>query len=107
VRQASAANQSPQIAALAEADHLGAAATRLRDHAGARLHLMAGPRHACWQALTLAGTALVIGVPAGIACGRLCWRVYAHQLGITPIEAVPVAVLAIMAADRAGWPPRR
>jgi putative ABC transport system permease protein len=54
----------------------------------------------CWQALTLAGIALVIGVPAGIACGRLCWQVFAHQLGITPIEAVPLAVLAVMAA---GW----
>jgi ABC-type lipoprotein release transport system permease subunit len=54
----------------------------------------------CWQALTLAGMALVIGVPAGIACGRLCWQVFAHQLGITPVVAVPLAVLAVMAA---GW----
>jgi len=54
----------------------------------------------CWQALTLAGIALLIGVPAGIACGRLCWQVFAHQLGITPVVAVPLAVLAVMAA---GW----
>jgi hypothetical protein len=54
----------------------------------------------CWQALTLAGIALVIGVPAGIACGRLCWQVFAHQLGISPVVAVPLAVLAVMAA---GW----
>ena len=54
----------------------------------------------CWQALTLAGIALVIGVPAGIACGRLCWQVFAYQLGITPVVAVPLAVLAVMAA---GW----
>jgi putative ABC transport system permease protein len=54
----------------------------------------------CWQALTLAGIALVIGVPAGIACGRLCWQVFAHQLGITAVVAVPLAVLAVMAA---GW----
>jgi ABC-type lipoprotein release transport system permease subunit len=53
-----------------------------------------------WQAVTLAGTALVIGVPAGIACGRLCWQVFAHQLGITPVTAVPLAVLSVMAA---GW----
>ena len=33
----------------------------------------------CWQALTLAGIALLIGVPAGIACGRLCWHVFADQ----------------------------
>jgi len=54
----------------------------------------------CWQALTLAGMALVIGVPAGIACGRLCWQIFAHQLGITSVVAVPLAVLAVMAA---GW----
>jgi len=54
----------------------------------------------CWQALTLAGLALVIGVPAGIACGRLCWQVFAYQLGITPVVAVPLAALAVMAA---GW----
>src|SRR6185437_13184132 len=52
-----------------------------------------------WQAVTLAGTALVIGVPAGIACGRLCWQVFAHQLGITPVTAVPLAVLSVMAAS--------
>ena len=54
----------------------------------------------CWQALTLAGIALLLGVPAGIASGRLCWQVFAHQLGITPVLAVPVAVLSVMAA---GW----
>ena len=52
-----------------------------------------------WQAVTLAGTALLIGVPAGIACGRLCWQVFAHQLGITPVTAVPLAVLSVMAAS--------
>jgi FtsX-like permease family len=54
----------------------------------------------CWQALTLAGIALVIGVPAGIACGRFGWQIFANQLGITPVTAVPVAVLSVMAA---GW----
>jgi hypothetical protein len=57
-------------------------------------------RTLCWQALTVAGIALLIGVPAGIACGRLCWRVFAYQLGITPVVAVPAAVLSIMAV---GW----
>jgi ABC-type antimicrobial peptide transport system permease subunit len=54
----------------------------------------------CCQAMTLAGLALVIGVPAGIACGRLCWQVFAYQLGITPVVAVPLVALAVMAA---GW----
>jgi hypothetical protein len=54
----------------------------------------------CCQALTLAGIALLIGVPAGIACGRLCWQVFAYQLGITAVVAVPLAALSIMAV---GW----
>jgi FtsX-like permease family len=53
----------------------------------------------CWQAVVLAGVALLIGVPAGIACGRLCWQVFAYQLGITPVVAVPLAALPIMAAS--------
>jgi ABC-type lipoprotein release transport system permease subunit len=57
-------------------------------------------RTLCWQALTLAGIALLIGVPAGIACGRLAWQLFAHQLGITPVIAIPLTALLIMAA---GW----
>jgi putative ABC transport system permease protein len=53
-----------------------------------------------WQALTLAAITLVSGIPAGIACGRLCWQVFAHELGIAPVTAVPAAALSIMAA---GW----
>ena len=56
-------------------------------------------RTLCWQAVTLAGIALVIGVPAGVACGGLCWQLFAHQLGITPVVAVPLTALFIMA----GW----
>jgi hypothetical protein len=43
--------------------------------------------------------ALLIGVPAGIACGRLFWQLFAYQLGITPVVAVSAAVLSIMAAS--------
>ena len=50
-------------------------------------------------ALWLAAVALLVGVPAGIACGRLCWQVFAYQLGITPVVAVPLAALPIMAAS--------
>jgi hypothetical protein len=42
----------------------------------------------------------VIGVPAGIVCGRLGWLIFAHQLGITPVLAGPSAELSVMAA---GW----
>jgi ABC-type lipoprotein release transport system permease subunit len=53
-----------------------------------------------WQALTLAGLALLIGLPLGIACGRLGWQVFANQLGVTPVVVLPFALLAGMAA---GW----
>jgi ABC-type lipoprotein release transport system permease subunit len=53
----------------------------------------------CWQAVTLAGIALIIGIPAGIACGRLCWQVFAHQLGIVPVTAVPLTALTIVAVS--------
>ena len=83
------------------ADHLGtAAAARLRGPAGARFHLLAGPVDAGWQGVTLAGLALVIGVPAGIICGRLGWLIFAHQLGITAVVAVPSVGLSVMSA---GW----
>ena len=51
-----------------------------------------------WQAVALAGLALVIGVPAGIVCGRLGWLIFAHQLGITPVVAVPSVELPVLAA---------
>jgi hypothetical protein len=53
-----------------------------------------------WQGVTLAGLALVIGVPAGIICGRLGWLIFAHQLGITAVVAVPSVGLSVMSA---GW----
>jgi FtsX-like permease family len=31
--------------------------------------------------------------------GQLCWQVFAHQLGITPVTAVPLAALSIVAAS--------
>jgi hypothetical protein len=36
----------------------------------------------------------------GIACGRLCWQVFAGQLGIASVIAVPLAVLPVVAV---GW----
>jgi hypothetical protein len=58
-------------------------------------------RHAvAWQATTIAGIALLIGLPTGIAGGRWAWRVFAAQLGVLPEPAVPLTtiLLAIPAA---------
>src|SRR4029079_1352536 len=35
-----------------------------------------------WQATTIAGIALLIGLPAGVAAGRWAWRYLAPQLGV-------------------------
>jgi putative ABC transport system permease protein len=49
-----------------------------------------------WQAGALTGAALGIGIPAGILCGRLAWRVFADELGIVPVAVVPLATLSVL-----------
>lgn len=51
-----------------------------------------------WQAATLVTLALVIGVPVGIACGRLAWVIFARQIGIVAVIDVPLPYLAVMVA---------
>jgi ABC-type lipoprotein release transport system permease subunit len=50
-----------------------------------------------WQAATLTGAALVIGIPAGVLLGRAAWRIFAGQLGILPVVTVPAPALAAVA----------
>ncbi len=50
-----------------------------------------------WQATTLALVAVAVGVPLGVVAGRLVWRLFAHQLGITPEPAVPLLALGLLA----------
>jgi ABC-type antimicrobial peptide transport system permease subunit len=56
-----------------------------------------------WQALTLAGLALIIGVPIGILAGRLGWAAFAYRLGvvsepvISPLSIVVVPVTLAVA----------
>ncbi|MDQ1509332.1 MAG: putative transport system permease protein, partial [Actinomycetota bacterium] len=50
-----------------------------------------------WQATTLVGVALLVGLPIGIAIGRQIWSVFATGLGIprdprTPILAIVLAI---------------
>jgi FtsX-like permease family len=53
-----------------------------------------------WQATAIAGIALLIGLPAGVAGGRWAWRYLATQLAVLPEPAVPLTpvVIAIPAA---------
>lgn len=53
-------------------------------------------RAVAWQAGTLASAALVIGIPLGIVCGRLAWRIFASQLGILPVVHIPFLTFVVM-----------
>jgi hypothetical protein len=52
----------------------------------------------CWQALTVVGIGLVIGVPLGIAVGREVWRLFASHLGAVPVAVIPVGLIGIVCA---------
>jgi hypothetical protein len=46
------------------------------------------------QTVVFAAVALAVGVPLGVAAGRVTWSVTAHQLAIVDHPVVPVAALA-------------
>lgn len=41
-----------------------------------------------WQASILAGLAVVVGIPLGIAAGRWLWTSYAESIGVIPVAAI-------------------
>ena len=51
-----------------------------------------------WMAVTVALAALAVGVPVGIACGRLAWEFFAGQLGVQPVTQVPAVPVAVLVA---------
>jgi ABC-type lipoprotein release transport system permease subunit len=53
-------------------------------------------RTAAWQAGTITGAALVIGIPVGLLCGRIAWQVFAGHLGITVVLEIPVWQFAVV-----------
>ena len=51
-----------------------------------------------WQATAIAGASLAIGLPSGIAAGRLAWTFFADQIAIEPVPVIsPLVLLAITA----------
>jgi FtsX-like permease family len=50
-----------------------------------------------WQAATVAVVGIVIGIPLGIAVGRVLWDLFARNIGVVPAPTVPysVAVVAV------------
>jgi hypothetical protein len=53
-------------------------------------------RTVAWQAGTLTGAALAIGIPAGLVCGRVAWQVFARHLGILPVLEIPLWQFAVV-----------
>ncbi len=47
-----------------------------------------------WQTTTVALIGIVLGVPLGIAGGRLVWTAFASNLGVVSIPVVTVWVIA-------------
>jgi len=51
----------------------------------------------CWQATTVAGVGILVGVPLGVAVGQEVWRAFATNLGVVPVPTVPAWVIAVLA----------
>jgi hypothetical protein len=80
--------------------HTLATSTRRRRHDLAVLKSLGFTRRqlrqaVAWQATTIAGIALLIGLPPGVAGGRWAWRSLAAQLGVLPEPAVPLTAIFI------------
>ena len=51
---------------------------------------------AAWQVSSLAGLALLIGLPLGVAAGRWSWQLFGNGLGIPADAIVPVPLVLLM-----------
>jgi hypothetical protein len=50
-----------------------------------------------WQSTVVAAVGLILGIPLGIALGRLLWDLFAHQLAAVADPTVPVVSLVLIA----------
>ncbi len=50
----------------------------------------------CWQSATVVLVGVVVGVPAGIALGRVIWRAFVANLGAVPSSVVPVIGIVVV-----------
>jgi ABC-type lipoprotein release transport system permease subunit len=50
-----------------------------------------------WQATTVALVGIIVGIPLGIVVGRVVWNVFATNLGVVPVAAVPGLTIAALA----------
>ena len=51
-----------------------------------------------WQTTTIALAGIVIGVPAGVATGRILWRSLASNLGALAVPVVTIPAIAVVAS---------
>jgi ABC-type lipoprotein release transport system permease subunit len=51
----------------------------------------------CWQATTVALAGIAVGVPVGVAAGRVLWRVFATNFGVVPVDVVEPVLIAALA----------
>jgi len=57
----------------------------------------------CWQATVVALVGIAVGVPLGIATGRVLWRLFATNFGVVPVAVVePVLIAALAVGVLAG-----
>jgi hypothetical protein len=48
-----------------------------------------------WEASTLAGAALLVGLPVGVIAGRWAWVIFAHSAGVASQADVPVPLVLL------------
>src|SRR5207249_1356996 len=51
-----------------------------------------------WQATVIILIGVTVGVPLGIAAGKVAWRLFAINLGVVPVEVVQAVPLLLLAA---------
>jgi predicted lysophospholipase L1 biosynthesis ABC-type transport system permease subunit len=51
-----------------------------------------------WQATAVVLVGMVVGVPLGIAAGKVAWRLFATNVGVVPVEVVQAVPLVLLAA---------
>jgi ABC-type antimicrobial peptide transport system permease subunit len=49
------------------------------------------------QATTVAMAGIAVGVPDGVAVGKVAWRVFATNFGVVPVPVAPPLALAVLA----------
>jgi ABC-type lipoprotein release transport system permease subunit len=51
-----------------------------------------------WQSMTVSVVGVVLGIPLGVAVGRVVWHIFATELGVVPADVVTLGTLLILVA---------